>query len=332
MVLFLGAGNVNNEACDWQIMAGWMRAFSVIAVFIIPCSMWAIHYGVKCTKSRSCWKRREKILLGAPILMLLLCAHGVSKTGDGGMDDIQAEDCTEDTSSGVHPVAALYTISMILLVFFGCWLFVACLASMSDDDKSAVAVLTKPRMNFFSQNLRCVPAEELDGNTDQGHVTTLKHLQALRVDRKLDAEISIENLEDALNENLLWHGTTKEASELIVHDDFRIPQGSQVTHGRRFGVGAYFAEDLDKSMSYARNENGTKFILLCRVTCGQFYYTEASSETQAHDTAAKNSKNCVLANPGKVGPREFIVLSADQVYPEFILEVSTTEVADDQNV
>jgi len=161
-----------------------------------------------------------------------------------------------------------------------------------------------------------VNANVLDGDETTGHVRTDEFLHTLYSE---DA-ISVENIEEPLNEHMLWHGTSKEGAEAIVQHDFKIARGA-AKHGKRFGEGAYFAETLNKSLDYAQEENGLKWVLLCRVTCGEYYYTEENVETDAHRKAAAGGKDSVLANPKKQGPREFIVLHEEQVYPEFILEL-----------
>ena len=78
--------------------------------------------------------------------------------------------------------------------------------------------------------------------------------------------ISVDGLEDMLQEHLLWHGTSKASAEAIeprleapspskheVKADFQIPQ--EAKHGFRFGSGLYFAEDLSKSLTYAPAES-----------------------------------------------------------------------------
>eukprot|EP00928_Gymnodinium_smaydae_P072711 TRINITY_DN56013_c0_g1_i1.p1 TRINITY_DN56013_c0_g1~~TRINITY_DN56013_c0_g1_i1.p1 ORF type:complete len:891 (+),score=144.39 TRINITY_DN56013_c0_g1_i1:82-2754(+) len=160
-------------------------------------------------------------------------------------------------------------------------------------------------------------AEELDGDISSGHVRTDELL------RKMHAEdcISLDNLEDALNEHMLWHGTSKEAAEAIVRNDFKIARG-KAKHGKRFGQGAYFAEGLDKSLSYVEpDEDGRIYVLLCRVVCGDYYYTEQRVETDAHEKCKKAGKHSILANPEKEGPREFVILNECCVYPEFCLEI-----------
>jgi len=134
--------------------------------------------------------------------------------------------------------------------------------------------------------------------------------------------LSLENVHAELNEMLLWH-TSEEAAQSIVATDFQIPKDkSERLHGKRFGAGAYFAEDSVKSLSYTKGEK--RFMLLCRVTCGDFFYTEKSSFTDATDIAQAEGKHCVLANPKESTfskALEFVIWDTAQVYPEYVLEV-----------
>jgi len=175
-------------------------------------------------------------------------------------------------------------------------------------------------------------AEELDGNPDAGHVQTDVWLK----DPANDSEdcISYDNLEAILNEHYLWHGTASAAAESIIKYDFKVGgAGGALAHGMRFGQGAYFAENLNKSLSYAPDDNsGHKWILLYPVTCGDYYYTERSSETEAHTTCQSQQKDSVLANPGGSGPCEFIVLNEKCVYPEFCLQVDNNNQLSDGEV
>jgi len=165
----------------------------------------------------------------------------------------------------------------------------------------------------------CTPVNLLDGKADFGHVWSHQVMGGFAV----EDVISLHNLATSLNEMLLWHGTNEEAARSITTTGFRIPTGDDgVAHGTRFGLGAYLAENLDKSLDYSpKDGKGEHWILLCRCTCGEFHYTEKSSEADAHTNAIQNGKDSVLANPGGNGPREFIVLQAKQVYPEFVLKV-----------
>merc|ERR1712032_677080 len=156
-------------------------------------------------------------------------------------------------------------------------------------------------------------AEELDGDASSGHVLTDELLKQFPAERC----ISFDNIETALNEHLLWHGSSKDAVESIVETDFRIPTGDEFS-AKRFGEGAYFAEKLDKSLDYtSKDGNGRKWVLLCRVACGDFYYTQSAGEGKAHVNRSEAGKDAVLANPIGKGPREFTVQTKEAVYPEF---------------
>lgn len=166
------------------------------------------------------------------------------------------------------------------------------------------------------RELVCTPINELDGNPSSGHALTMHKMAAF----ESYSVISLSNIDVNINEMLLWHGTSKDAADAITKSGFKIPRGG-ASHGSRFGQGAYFAENLDKSLDYASASGGVQYILLCRVLCGDMYYTTAGSLGNAHDKAKSDQKDSVLANPNSSGPREFIVLEERQVYPEFLLTV-----------
>jgi hypothetical protein len=139
----------------------------------------------------------------------------------------------------------------------------------------------------------------------------------------LNAEdaISLEQLDRTVNEGLLWHGSTESAVTAIGKDGFIIARGDNAKHGKRFGEGAYLAEDLDKSLQYTTpDSNGIVYFLLCRVVLGEVYVTTQQRELDAHEAAVKAGKHSILACPDG-GPREFIVLEERQVYPEFIVKL-----------
>mmetsp|Transcript_40382 Transcript_40382/g.77467 ORF Transcript_40382/g.77467 Transcript_40382/m.77467 type:complete len:759 (-) Transcript_40382:227-2503(-) len=323
LVFWLGAQNISTDTCEWKHLGNFMKIVSIVTLVAQGAFLVGEHYFFKCGSSigmntRSCWRRRVIANVVPPITMLAICCWGLSQASRITVDNCRIAD------NRVNPVPAVIAITVILLVWFsltGCCTFLIWLGDDGSGDTRGIGTVSALRKNLFQKEVRCVPAEEMDGDAEAGHVTTFQCLKELRVDGKIDEALWIENLENSLNENMLWHGTTKEAAEAIVHNDFRIPDNPK--HGFRFGKGAYFAEDLDKSLSYAPNENGIQFVLLCRVTCGQYYYTESDFEGDAHEKAEAEHKTCVLANPEGAGPREFIVLSTNQVYPEFILEIST---------
>lgn len=155
----------------------------------------------------------------------------------------------------------------------------------------------------------CTHVEDLPGSPDA--VVTTAHLRQERVDQA----ISIGSLEGMVNEHFLWHATSKEAAAEIAQINFQIDSAAS---GLKYGPGAYFAEELGKALAYSMGE--TKCVLLCRVACGDIYYTE-TSDRDASLKASQGGKTLVLANPQRLGPREFVALRQEQIYPEFILEL-----------
>merc|ERR1711934_843392 len=132
------------------------------------------------------------------------------------------------------------------------------------------------------------------------------------------------SIEVDLNEHWLWHATSEESAQLIAKNNFQITQSGAAVSGLRFGPGAYFAESLEKALAYSIDEAGRKCIILCRVALGEVYYTEKDTDNTAASTALGQQKNSVLGDPSKLGPREFVALCPEQIYPEFILLVSKT--------
>lgn len=167
------------------------------------------------------------------------------------------------------------------------------------------------KRSLVTSGKRFARPNEVDGIPEDGQVLTEAALAMEDED-----VVSLDNLDPTVNEELLWHGTSQVNAEAIAEVGFHISGAHP--HGARFGEGAYFAEDLAKSVSYC---SSGKYVLLCRVLIGAIYYTESSSEECAHIAAKGSGKHSVLANPGRQGPREFIVLDEAQVYPEFVLKL-----------
>jgi len=177
--------------------------------------------------------------------------------------------------------------------------------------------LTKELFGAGRRGSKVLTAQELDDH--HGETLTFNFLNSR--DSREEC-ISTSNLEQRLNEHLLWHGTTKEAAQKIAATDFHIPVGKEMKHAARFGNGAYLAEDIEKSLTYTEEDDqGYRWVLLCRAVCGDFLYTTDHTRIDANKLREENGKHSVLANPEGVGPREFIVPTADQVYPEFILQL-----------
>ncbi|CAE8599583.1 unnamed protein product, partial [Polarella glacialis] len=167
---------------------------------------------------------------------------------------------------------------------------------------------------------RCLTPNELDGRPESGHALTSKLLED-----EVDAEeaAGIENMDFALNELLLWHGTDEESATAIAESGFLSGSAGTEKHGRRFGEGAYFAEDLAKSIGCAPESlAGVRYVLLCRTVCGHIWYTEKFSDTDAHQAAKRSLKHSVLANPDGKGPREYVLFEDIQAYPEYIVQLA----------
>eukprot|EP00928_Gymnodinium_smaydae_P033462 TRINITY_DN23969_c0_g2_i1.p1 TRINITY_DN23969_c0_g2~~TRINITY_DN23969_c0_g2_i1.p1 ORF type:complete len:570 (-),score=73.74 TRINITY_DN23969_c0_g2_i1:196-1788(-) len=169
--------------------------------------------------------------------------------------------------------------------------------------------------------------ESMSCDSSRGRVLTAVHLES---NERTDTCLSLENLESSLNEFLLWHGTTRKAAEEIIQKDFKIAQTSaDVKHGKRFGEGVYFAENLTKSLDYAPSQQGVQYIILCRVLCGKMHYTEKDWDEGAYNEAQEEGCHSVLAHPKlstkRTTVREFIVHNSDQAYPEYILEVKVED-------
>lgn len=176
------------------------------------------------------------------------------------------------------------------------------------------------KVELLSRALDYKTASDLDA--DSGDILTTSSF----AEEDPNEAISVRNLEHEMNEAMLWHGSSKLAVESIAGGGFRIARGNDCNFIPRFGEGAYFAENLEKSLMYAEMDDGLQYILLCRVCCGEFYYTELDKELNATKSCDSRSQKCVLANPinvrgGAYSHREFIVLAENQVYPEYILTV-----------
>jgi len=148
---------------------------------------------------------------------------------------------------------------------------------------------------------------------------TLNHL---RDSAFSEQALSIDHLDASINEHYLWHGTSQTHAESIAAQGFNVPLLTEVEHGMRFGRGIYFAEELGKSLEYSLEKDGRSLVLLCRVACGRLHCVDGLKDLEAHTLALKAGKDTVLASPGGHGPREFVALRDDQMYPEYVVELS----------
>jgi len=86
-------------------------------------------------------------------------------------------------------------------------------------------------------------------------------------------------LDTAVNEVWLFHGTHPIAVDKITADNFSVNLAGSST-GTLYGRGLYFAEACSKADEYAEDDasgiyKGLYAMLLCRVTLGKTYYTDA---------------------------------------------------------
>jgi len=137
------------------------------------------------------------------------------------------------------------------------------------------------------------------------------------------------DLDDGLNEQWLFHGTSKAGADGITSTDFRLNlAGSNA--GTLYGRGVYLAECCSKSDEYTTADPDTDLrpLILCRATLGNVLYTDQRTP----DTKMLERK-CGLGATGITGYRsvlgdrekvsgtfrEFIVFDNDLVYPAYVI-------------
>merc|ERR1711957_728696 len=133
-------------------------------------------------------------------------------------------------------------------------------------------------------------------------------------------------LEDDVNEFLMFHGTKADVAKSITENHFDMNFASK---DGLFGAGLYFAESSTKSDEYVKGNSSGEFpIILARVTLGNIKYCDAADPTKDPGREALE-RSCggtgihhsVLGDRIKVRKtfREFVVYSAEQVYPHFVV-------------
>lgn len=172
----------------------------------------------------------------------------------------------------------------------------------------------------LSKSNPCMSVKVLD--EDGGSVCTSRFLSD--EGDYTEESIGVDNLDLPLNEHWLWYGASKDEVRAMAHMGLDIDRGGNNPDFLRFGRGLYLSDILDRTLGYAEeDEEGIKHVLLCRVCCGELHYTDEESLPDGDEVARSLRKHSVLANPLKLGPREFVVLENSQVYPEFVLEVTS---------
>jgi len=156
-------------------------------------------------------------------------------------------------------------------------------------------------------------------------------------------------LDAAVNENWLFHGTTRDAATGIAENDFRLDlSGSNA--GTLYGKGIYLAENATKSDEYGEGPRGPaskegeeaekgyeapkvpgpppplvreSFILLCRSSLGKVFYTDEQRPNADNlvKSCTSGEYQSVLGDRLKRNGtyREIVVYSDDYVYPEYIV-------------
>jgi len=129
-------------------------------------------------------------------------------------------------------------------------------------------------------------------------------------------------LDSSMQEAWMWHGTSSAGSDGITNTDFRINlSGSNA--GTLYGRGVYLAEACSKSDEYTADEQGNRYLLLCRVTLGRIYYTaEVRPDTKnLEDLCTNGQYHSVLGDreAARGTFREFISYDDDLVYPAYII-------------
>eukprot|EP00929_Paragymnodinium_shiwhaense_P069149 TRINITY_DN34884_c0_g1_i1.p1 TRINITY_DN34884_c0_g1~~TRINITY_DN34884_c0_g1_i1.p1 ORF type:complete len:1156 (-),score=274.93 TRINITY_DN34884_c0_g1_i1:218-3685(-) len=134
-------------------------------------------------------------------------------------------------------------------------------------------------------------------------------------------------LNSGVNEQWLFHGTTKKSVEGITDAEFRIDLAG--THrGTMYGGGIYLAECSSKADEYAEpDDDGCCRMLLCRVALGHVLVnTQPKPDTDLAEQVTSNACQSLCGDRWTaVGTyREFILYRADQVYPAYIITYRRT--------
>mmetsp|Transcript_13814 Transcript_13814/g.30447 ORF Transcript_13814/g.30447 Transcript_13814/m.30447 type:complete len:706 (+) Transcript_13814:86-2203(+) len=174
----------------------------------------------------------------------------------------------------------------------------------------------------------------------------LKQIQTINPNRPP----ALPQLNPAVNECWLFHGTTREAAQGIAENDFRLDlTGSNA--GTLYGKGIYLAENATKSDEYGEGPRGPaskegedpergfeaprpppgpppelvreSYILLCRSSLGKIKYTDEQrpNADNLQKSCLKGDYDSVLGDRLKINGtfREIIVYNDDHVYPEYIV-------------
>lgn len=137
-------------------------------------------------------------------------------------------------------------------------------------------------------------------------------------------------LDPDVNEVYLWHGTSYKAVQNIFSENLRV---GHKAHIGNFGTGLYFADSCAKADEYSqagRHEKGwytsskhvieegsdTCAMLLCRIVLGKVKVVRQVGNWVGSKEMAEQKFDALIGDR-EMHRREFILSSADAVFPEF---------------
>ncbi|XP_061438461.1 zinc finger CCCH-type antiviral protein 1-like isoform X2 [Rhineura floridana] len=126
----------------------------------------------------------------------------------------------------------------------------------------------------------------------------------------------------AIDERLLFHGTTSSSLEAICNDNFdwRICG----TNGTVFGKGSYFARDAQYSNNYCKRNAKVKTMFVAQVLVGDFVIGNATyTRPPAKSVDMVHCYDSCVDN--LVDPSIFVIFEKHQIYPAYLIYYSEEE-------
>lgn len=147
---------------------------------------------------------------------------------------------------------------------------------------------------------------------------------------KVHAEeiLSVERLDDKINERLVYFATTRKFANDIQSKDFEISRdtasakgvGARDTQPKLFGSGAYFYDSFDGALKHAKLEDGLRYVIICRIVLGDMLCVTTTDQPDASNAATLAGKHSVFGSVSG-SPSEFVISNNAQVYPEYVLAI-----------
>ena len=149
------------------------------------------------------------------------------------------------------------------------------------------------------------------------------------VSNPLQSLQQLHQLDAAVNERYLFHGTTFEKALLIVQQGFDV----RLSNPGYYGQGTYFASQACKAHQYASPTNVDKLrtMLLCRVAVGDACSAQKVQRELRRPETHGGTLRCydsVVANPGPMPGhhmgqqthQEVVIFGQFQAYPEYVIQ------------